>query len=96
MGFRPGSSPPPLGVSVFCTPKKSFADAAEVFKELHTVLADDRFDYGERRYISAGYLRRRMVVIVWTLRGGTRHIISMRYCHAKEEARWRKHLEGLG
>jgi uncharacterized protein len=73
-----------------------FADAAEVFKELHTVLADDRFDYGERRYISAGYLRRRMVVIVWTLRGGTRHIISMRYCHAKEEARWRKHLEGLG
>jgi uncharacterized DUF497 family protein len=43
-----------------------FADASEVFKGLHTVLADDRFDYGERRYISAGYLRRRMVVIVWT------------------------------
>ena len=74
-----------------------FADATEVFAGLHTVLADDRFEYGERRYISAGYLRGRMVVIVWTPRsGGARHIISMRHCHAKEEARWRKHLEGLG
>jgi uncharacterized DUF497 family protein len=45
-----------------------FADAAEVFKGLHTVFADDRFDYGETRYISAGHLRGRMVVIVWTPR----------------------------
>ncbi len=45
-----------------------FADAPEVFKGLHTVLADDRFDYGETRYISAGHLRGRMVVIVWTPR----------------------------
>jgi uncharacterized DUF497 family protein len=67
-----------------------FADAAEVFKGLHTLLADNRFDYGETRYISAGHLRGRMV------RGETRHIISMRYCHGKEEARWRKHLEELG
>ena len=73
-----------------------FADAAEVFEGLHTVLVDDRFDYGEPRYISAGHLRGRMVVIVWTPRSEGRHIISMRYCHAKEEARWRKHLEGLG
>ena len=73
-----------------------FADAAEVFEGLHTVLADDRFEYGEGRHISAGYLRGRMVVIVWTPRGGTRHIISMRHCHAKEEARWHKHLQGLG
>jgi uncharacterized protein len=31
-------------------------------------VADDRFDYGEPRYISAGHLRGRMVVIVWTPR----------------------------
>ena len=74
-----------------------FADAAAVFEGLHTVLVDDRFEYGERRHISAGYLRGRMVVIVWTPRsGGARHIISMRHCHAKEEARWHKHLQGLG
>ena len=65
-----------------------FADAAEVFGGLHTVAPDDRRDYGEPRFISAGYLRRRMVVIVWTPRDDTRHIISMRYCHAKEEKRW--------
>ena len=45
-----------------------FADAAEVFAGPHTVLADERFDYGEPRYVSAGYLRGRMVVIVWTPR----------------------------
>jgi len=26
-----------------------------------------------------------MVMIVWTQRGADRHIISMRYCHGKEE-----------
>ena len=61
-----------------------FADAVEVFAGL----PDDRRDYGEPRFISAGYLRRRMVVIVWTPRDDARHIISMRYCHAKEEKRW--------
>jgi hypothetical protein len=42
------------------------------------------------RFISAGYLRGRMVVIVWTLRDDARHIISMRYCHAKEKKLWRE------
>ena len=69
-----------------------FADAAEVFAGKHTVLADERFGYGEPRFISAGYLRGRMVVIVWTPRGDARHVISMRYCHEKEARRWRKHL----
>jgi uncharacterized DUF497 family protein len=43
-----------------------FADAAEVFARVYTVAPDDRRDYGEPRFISAGYLRGRMVVIVWT------------------------------
>jgi uncharacterized DUF497 family protein len=55
-------------------------------------MIDERFDYGEVRRISAGFLDRRMVVIVWTQRGTSRHIISMRYCHGKEEKRWRKIL----
>jgi uncharacterized DUF497 family protein len=33
-----------------------FADAAIVFADRHTVLPDDRFEYGEARFISAGYL----------------------------------------
>jgi uncharacterized DUF497 family protein len=57
---------------------------------------DDRVDYGEIRHDSAGFLDRRMVVIVWTQRGASRHIISMRYCHGKEEKRWRKILRQTG
>jgi uncharacterized protein len=49
-------------------------------------------DCGEVRQISAGFLGDRMVVIVWTRRGASHHIISMRYCHGKEEKRWLKIL----
>jgi uncharacterized DUF497 family protein len=69
-----------------------FRDAAEVFAGKHTVLADERFDYGEPRFISAGHLRGRLVVIVWTPRGDARHVTSMKYCHEKEAKRWRQHL----
>ncbi|MBS0561376.1 MAG: BrnT family toxin [Proteobacteria bacterium] len=65
-----------------------FARAAEVFAGLHATAPDDRRDYGERRFISAGFLDGRLVVLVWTPRAGARRIISMRYAHAKEAARW--------
>ena len=70
-----------------------FADAAAVFAGTHTVVADDRRDYGEPRYITAGILRGRLVVLVWTPRGRARRIISMRHAHAKEEAYWRQALD---
>jgi uncharacterized DUF497 family protein len=69
-----------------------FADAATVFAGLHATLPDDRRDYGEPRYITAGRLNGRLVVLVWTPRGPARRIISMRHAHADEEARWRHHL----
>jgi uncharacterized DUF497 family protein len=67
-------------------------DAEKVFSGDTVTIIDDRFDYGEVRRISAGFLDSRMVVIVWTQRGVSRHVISMRYCHGKEENRWRKIL----
>jgi hypothetical protein len=67
-------------------------DAEKVFSGDTVTVVDDRFDYGEVRQISADFLGRRMVVILWTSRGTGRHIISMRYCHGKEEKRWRKIL----
>jgi uncharacterized DUF497 family protein len=73
-----------------------FADAAQVFAGRYTVLPDDRQDYGEPRFISAGHLRGRMVVLVWTPRDGARRIISMRHAHAKEEALWRRMLGRSG
>jgi uncharacterized protein len=65
-----------------------FADAAEVFAGLTATASDLRFNYGESRILSAGYLRGRMVVIVWTPRENARHVISMRYCHEDEKRRW--------
>jgi uncharacterized DUF497 family protein len=65
-----------------------FADAGDVFAGRHITVLDDRFDYGEDRYITAGYLQGRCVVLVWTPRDGGRRIISMRHVHADEEKTW--------
>jgi uncharacterized DUF497 family protein len=67
-----------------------FEDAAEVFAGVTATDRDERQDYGEDRYITAGFLRGRMVVLVWTPKGDVRRIISMRYCHVDEQTRWRK------
>jgi uncharacterized DUF497 family protein len=65
-----------------------FVNASLVFEGEVATRPDDRFDYGEDRFITAGYLNGRMVVVVWTPRGNARHIISMRHAHAKEERSW--------
>ena len=70
-----------------------FARAGDVFAGRTITVVDGRFDYGEVRFITAGYLGNRMVIVVWTARDESRHIISMRHCHAKEEEYW---LEQMG
>jgi len=45
---------------------------------------DRRFDYGEDRVVTVGYLGQRMIVLVWTQRGNVRHIISIRKANARE------------
>ena len=68
------------------------ARAAALFAGLHMTRVDDRFDYGEPRYVTAGWLDRRIVIIVWTPRGVARRVISMRHCHEREAQRLRPHL----
>jgi uncharacterized protein len=65
-----------------------FADAGLVFAGRTVTVQDARRDYGEDRFITAGHLAGRCVVLVWTPRGEARRIISMRYVHGDEEARW--------
>lgn len=65
-----------------------FADAEAVFESVLTENRDDRFDYGEERWITVGMLRSRMVVVVWTWRGEDRHIISMRKANEREKIRF--------
>ena len=69
-----------------------FARAGEVFAGLTATVVDRRFEYAEVRFISAGHLDGRLVVMVWTQRGEAPDIISMRPCHAKEEEIWRRRM----
>ena len=69
-----------------------FADATKVFAGRHFTAPDDRRDYGEPRYITAGWLDGRLFVLVWTLRNDSRRIISMRSGHADEEAWYRERM----
>ena len=63
-------------------------DAAKVFAGQSVTLAADRIDYGEVRFLTAGWLNERMAIVIWTPRGPARHVISMRYCHAKEQSKF--------
>jgi uncharacterized DUF497 family protein len=69
-----------------------FADAALIFAGRTMTLPDERREYGEQRFITAGWLRNRFVVLVWTPRDDGRRIISMRYGHADEEAYYRAQM----
>ncbi len=66
-----------------------FEDAAAGFSGDHFTFPDDRKDYGEASFITAGYLGGRLV---WTRRDRSRRIISMRHAHGKEERRWIKYF----
>ncbi len=70
--------------------------AKEVFAGYHFTRPDDRFDYGESRFISVGWLESRLVVFVWTPRGSARRIISMRHCHEREAKEIRPYLPEPG
>jgi uncharacterized protein len=70
-----------------------FEQAEQVFAGLTLDIPDLRRDYGELRVNSVGHLKGRMVIVCWTPRGNTRHIISMRKANDREKARYRKRFE---
>jgi uncharacterized DUF497 family protein len=73
-----------------------FEDAIEVFAGRVLTGQDTQKDYGEDRYITLGYLRGCVVVVVWTPRGDERRIISMWKANGKEQKRVRKRLGKAG
>ena len=56
-------------------------------------MIDDRFDYGEQRFVKAGRLSGRMIIVVWKQRGDARHVISMRKANEREEKRFAQRLD---
>jgi uncharacterized DUF497 family protein len=69
-----------------------FALAADLFSGLTLTQPDTGIDYGETRYMTAGWLTGRMVVVVWTPRGANRRIISMRKANERECEKLAPHL----
>ncbi|CAN5121660.1 BrnT family toxin [soil metagenome] len=69
-----------------------FARATEIFAGLTFTQPDRRLDYGEERFVTIGILDGRMVVMVWTDRGDSRRIISMRKANEREQARYQSRL----
>lgn len=69
-----------------------FADATKVFSGYCFNARDDRFDYGEERFIIVGVLDMRVVVVVWTPRKNIRRIISMRYANEREASNYKQQL----
>jgi hypothetical protein len=59
-----------------------------VFGGVTIDIPDLRQDYGELRIKTIGYLRARMVVVIWTGRGDARHVISMRKANDREQAKY--------
>jgi uncharacterized protein len=63
------------------------------FAGVHATRATHGGSGGETRFITAGFLDGRLVVMVWTPRGAARHIMSMRYAHAKEQKLWKEEMD---
>jgi len=74
----------------------AFSDAKCVFKNPTVTFEDDRFDYGEKRFITLGLLEKREIVIIHTPRGNLIRIISMRKANVKEKKIYKKRLKTTG
>jgi len=70
-----------------------FARAAEVFREIRFTAQDTKFQYQEDRFVTAGGLDARLVVLVWTPRGEAHRMISMRRGNDREKTLYARHLE---
>lgn len=68
--------------------KLAFDDAPAVFENPTVNFRDNRFDYGEERYVALGILQGIVVVVAYTYRGEKIRIISMRKATAAERRKY--------
>jgi uncharacterized DUF497 family protein len=72
-----------------------FADCAQLFSGLTVSWADSRFEYGEQRYIAAGLVRGRVLVVAFAEIRDVIRVISMRKASRHEEASYFENLSRL-
>jgi uncharacterized protein len=69
-----------------------FRDAVEIFDGDTVTMEDNRLDLGERRFVSLGILRGRVIVVVHSELGDITRIISARKATKYEQ---RIYVEGI-
>ena len=70
-----------------------FADVPEMFDSPMLVEPDERFAYGENRWIGTGFLQNGVAVVVWTERqANVIRIISARKANRYERQRLEQYL----
>ena len=67
-----------------------FADAWRVFESHRVIFIDDRFDYGESRLVTIGFLSGRIVTIVYIEDDEIIRIISLRKATKNERTKYNK------
>lgn len=70
-----------------------FTDVSEMFDSPMLIEEDERFDYGEERWLGIGFLGNGVAVVVWTeRRGNVIRIISARKANRYERKRFEEYL----
>jgi uncharacterized protein len=62
-----------------------FIDVPEVFDGAVVIIPDERFDYGETRFVALGILKSLVVVVAYTERGENIRMISARKATKNEQ-----------
>jgi uncharacterized DUF497 family protein len=62
-----------------------FVDLPEVFDGDVVIIPDERFNYGENRFILIGILKSQVIVVAYTERGDNIRIISARKATKNEQ-----------
>ena len=65
-----------------------FADCDAVFARPVATWVDNRYDYGERRFVTLGLLGARVVAIAHTVSGECVRVISFRRASKREQAKY--------
>lgn len=68
------------------------AHAADIFRGYTFTVEDQRWNYGEQRFVTRGVLDDDVVVVVWTPRNDARRIISIRRASRNEREDYRQRL----
>ena len=69
-----------------------FRDAWEIFAGPTLTVEDDRFGYGEQRFVTIGYIEGRIVTVVHTESDRDIRVISLRKATRNEQANFHRQV----